>query len=99
MVAREHPANILLTLIPYVAPSRPFVVFCPCREPLLELYVQIKTKNNTVGLRVTETWLRRHQILPNRTHPDILMSGVGGYLLMGTVVESGPQRSESKSCL
>lgn len=94
IVAREHPANILTALLPYIAPSRPFIVYCPCREPLLELYVQLKGKNSTVGLRVTETWLRSHQVLPSRTHPDILMSGGGGYLLTGIVVEGGTSTQE-----
>ncbi|XP_033611546.1 tRNA (adenine(58)-N(1))-methyltransferase non-catalytic subunit TRM6 isoform X1 [Cryptotermes secundus] len=94
IVAREHPANILTALLPYIAPSRPFIVYCPCREPLLELYVQLKGKNSTVGLRVTETWLRSHQVLPSRTHPDILMSGGGGYLLSGIVVEGGTSTQE-----
>jgi tRNA (adenine-N(1)-)-methyltransferase non-catalytic subunit len=99
IVAREHPANILTALLPYVAPSRPFIVFCPCREPLLELYIQLKGKNDTVGLRITETWLRSHQVLPSRTHPDILMSGGGGYLLTGIVVEGGASTQELCSSL
>lgn len=99
IVAREHPANILTALLPYVAPSRPFIVFCPCREPLLELYIQLKGKNDTVGLRITETWLRSHQVLPNRTRPDILMSGGGGYLLTGIVVEGGASTHELCSSL
>lgn len=86
IVSREHPTNILTALLPYLGLSKPFVVYCPWREPLAELYIQLKSKHDTVGLRVTETWLRRHQILPSRTHPDILMSGGGGYLLMGIVV-------------
>jgi tRNA (adenine-N(1)-)-methyltransferase non-catalytic subunit len=99
VVSREHPANILTALLPYVAPSRPFVVFCPYREPLLEIYVQLKRKNSTVGLRVTETWFRSHQILPSRTHPDILMSGSGGYLLTGIVVEGSTSTQEPGSSL
>lgn len=99
IVAREHPANILTALLPYVAPSRPFIVYCPCREPLLELYVQLKGKNSTIGLRITETWLRSHQVLPSRTHPDILMSGGGGYLLTGIVVDGGTSTQELSSSL
>lgn len=99
IISREHPSNILTALLPYVAPSRPFIIFCPYREPLLEIYIQLKRKNNTVGLRVTETWLRSHQILPSRTHPDILMSGSGGYLLTGIVVECSTNTQESGSSL
>ena len=88
IVSREHPSNILNVLLPYLGSSRPFVVYSLYREPLLELQMELKGKHNTVGLRVTESWLRRHQILPNRTHPDIIMSGGGGYLLSGIVVGS-----------
>lgn len=90
LVAREHPGNILNALLPYVAASRPFVVFCPCLEPLQEVYVKLKSQNNYIGLRVTETFLRKQQIKPSSTHPDISMSGGGGYLLTGIVVDSEP---------
>ena len=88
LIAREHPGNILNSLLPYVAASRSFVVFCPCLEPLLEVYVQLKSQNNTIGLRVTETFLRRQHISTNATQPDAWMSGGGGYLLTGLVVNS-----------
>jgi len=97
VIAREHPANILTALLPYVAPSRPFVVYSQCREPLLELYRQLKCGHNTLGNRVTESWLRYHQILASRTHPDISMSGGGGYLLSGLVVEDPTDTEESSS--
>jgi tRNA (adenine-N(1)-)-methyltransferase non-catalytic subunit len=87
VIAREHPANIVTSLLPYVAPSRPFVVYCQFREPLLELYRLLKCRHNTLGNRVTESWLRSNQILASRTHPDISMSGSGGFLLSGIVVE------------
>ncbi|KAK7873531.1 hypothetical protein R5R35_008786 [Gryllus longicercus] len=86
VVAKEHPRNIFLALLEWVNPSRPFTVFCLCREPLMDLYVYLKSRNDVIALRLTESWLRTHQILPNRTHPDILMSGSGGYLLSGIVV-------------
>jgi len=97
VIAREHPANILTALLPYVAPSRPFVVYSQCREPLLELYRLLKCRHNTLGNRVTESWLRYHQILACRTHPDISMSGGGGYLLSGIVVEDPTDTEESSS--
>ncbi|GFG29852.1 hypothetical protein Cfor_00783 [Coptotermes formosanus] len=97
VVARENPANILTALLPYVAASRPFVVYCQFREPLLELYRLLKCRHNTLGNRVTESWLRSHQILASRTHPDISMSGGGGYLLSGIVVEDTANTEESSS--
>jgi len=97
VIAREQPANILTALLPYVAASRPFVVYSQFREPLLELYRLLKCGHNTLGNRVTESWLRYHQILASRTHPDISMSGGGGYLLSGIVVEDPTDAEESTS--
>ena len=37
---------------------------------------------------LSETWLRNHQVLPGRTHPEVLMSGGGGYVLTGTYVDN-----------
>ncbi|XP_063234315.1 tRNA (adenine(58)-N(1))-methyltransferase non-catalytic subunit TRM6 [Bacillus rossius redtenbacheri] len=87
VVAREHPVNIVTSLLPLVAASRPVVVYSAVREPLLDLYMHLKSRGDVVGLRLTETWLRMHQVLPDRTHPDMLMDGGGGYLLVGTAVE------------
>ncbi|KAJ8898406.1 hypothetical protein PR048_003766 [Dryococelus australis] len=87
VVSREHPLNIVASLLPLLAVSRPLVVYCVLREPLLDLYMHLKCRGDVVGLRLTETWLRTHQVLPDRTHPDMLMDGGGGYLLVGTVVE------------
>jgi tRNA (adenine-N(1)-)-methyltransferase non-catalytic subunit len=97
IIARENPASILTALLPYVAASRPFVVYSQFREPLLELYRLLKCGHNTLGNRVTESWLRYHQVLACRTHPDITMSGGGGFLLSGIVVEDPTNTEESSS--
>nr|CAD7568639.1 unnamed protein product [Timema californicum] len=87
IVAREYPASIVTALLPFLAVSRPIVVYSSVREPLLDLYLTLKSRGDVVGLRLTETWLRSHQVLPDRSHPDILMSGSGGYMLTGTLVQ------------
>nr|CAD7426943.1 unnamed protein product [Timema monikensis] len=87
IVAREYPASIVMALLPFLAVSRPIVVYSSVREPLLDLYLTLKSRGDVVGLRLTETWLRSHQVLPDRSHPDILMSGSGGYMLTGTLVQ------------
>ncbi|KAL4630528.1 tRNA (adenine(58)-N(1))-methyltransferase non-catalytic subunit TRM6, partial [Arapaima gigas] len=100
IASRFHPCPVLLTLLKFVAPSRPFVVYCQYREPLIECYSKLREQGGTINLRLSETWLRLYQVLPNRTHPVLLMSGGGGYLLSGTTIdhnsasESGPQKGE-----
>ena len=89
IACRQHPTNILLSLVRYLAPSRPFAVFSPYKEPLLDAYVKVKETGKAIMVTLTESWLRNHQVLPDRTHPEVLMSGGGGYILSGIIVESG----------
>ncbi|XP_029984327.1 tRNA (adenine(58)-N(1))-methyltransferase non-catalytic subunit TRM6 [Sphaeramia orbicularis] len=100
IASRFQPCPVLMGLIKFLAPSRPFVVYSQYKEPLIECYTKLKEQGGTVSLRLTDTWLRHYQVLPNRTHPVLLMSGGGGYLLSGTTVAAdrskpaGSQRAE-----
>lgn len=88
IVGKEHPRSIFTELVKYLDISRPFVVYCPIREPLQEMYCDLKSRSDVVAIRITESFLRGYQILPERTHPDINMSGSGGYLLSGILVNA-----------
>ncbi|XP_023656130.2 tRNA (adenine(58)-N(1))-methyltransferase non-catalytic subunit TRM6 [Paramormyrops kingsleyae] len=90
IASRFQPCSVLLSLLKLVAPSRPFVVYCQYREPLIECYSKLRELGGVINLRLSETWLRQYQVLPNRTHPVLLMSGAGGYLLSGTTIECDP---------
>ncbi|XP_008571045.1 PREDICTED: tRNA (adenine(58)-N(1))-methyltransferase non-catalytic subunit TRM6 isoform X2 [Galeopterus variegatus] len=86
VASRFHPTSLLLSLLDFVAPSRPFVVYCQYKEPLLECYTKLRERGGVINLRLSETWLRNYQVLPDRSHPKLLMSGGGGYLLSGFTV-------------
>ena len=44
-------------------------------------------------------WLRNYQILPERSHPEVLMSCGGGYILSGIYVDNTPvQGLEQNGC-
>ncbi|XP_006894294.1 PREDICTED: tRNA (adenine(58)-N(1))-methyltransferase non-catalytic subunit TRM6 isoform X2 [Elephantulus edwardii] len=86
VASRFHPIPLLLSLLDFVAPSRPFVVYCQYKEPLLECYTKLRERGGVINLRLSETWLRNYQVLPDRSHPKLLMSGGGGYLLSGFTV-------------
>uniref|UniRef100_A0A3Q3WAD0 tRNA (adenine(58)-N(1))-methyltransferase non-catalytic subunit TRM6 n=1 Tax=Mola mola TaxID=94237 RepID=A0A3Q3WAD0_MOLML len=100
IASRFHPCPVLLGLLKFLSPSRPFVIYSQYKEPLIECYTKLKEHGGTVSLRLTDTWLRHYQVLPNRTHPMLLMSGGGGYILSGTTVSTdgpkatGPQRAD-----
>ncbi|KAM4713644.1 tRNA (adenine(58)-N(1))-methyltransferase non-catalytic subunit TRM6 [Anableps anableps] len=86
IASQFHPCSVLLGLIKFLSPSRPFVVYSQYKETLIECYTKLKEQGGTVNLMLTDTWLRHYQVLPDRTHPLLLMSGGGGYLLSGTTV-------------
>ncbi|KAH9375026.1 hypothetical protein HPB48_020271 [Haemaphysalis longicornis] len=86
VASKHHPTAIVLSLLEFVAPSRPFAVFCSYREPLVDCYAQLKDAGSAVFLKISESWLRSYQVLPDRTHPAINMSGGGGYVLSGIKV-------------
>jgi len=87
IVCKQHPSALLTYLSRYIAPSRPFAVYSPYKEPLLDAYMTVKDSGTAINCILSETWLRYHQVLPERTHPDVNMSGGGGYLLTGIFIE------------
>lgn len=88
IVAKEHPVAILNTLLPFVKPSRPVVVFQLSRDILMETFIDLKSGGRTTGLKLTSNWLRMYQVLPNRTHPDVNMNGNSGFILHGYTVRN-----------
>lgn len=86
IVAKEHPLSIVNALLPFVKPSRPIVIFSLSRDILVETFLELKTKSDVTGLKITSNWLRNYQILPNRTHPDVNMNGNGGFILHGYTI-------------
>ncbi|XP_014482948.1 PREDICTED: tRNA (adenine(58)-N(1))-methyltransferase non-catalytic subunit TRM6 [Dinoponera quadriceps] len=87
VVAKEHPLNIVTALLPFLGASRPFVIFHAHREPLQETYIELKQKRSVINLRLFTNFLRSYQVLTDRTHPNILTSDTGGYILTGYLVE------------
>ncbi|XP_035228010.1 tRNA (adenine(58)-N(1))-methyltransferase non-catalytic subunit TRM6-like [Stegodyphus dumicola] len=87
---KNHPGNVL-PLLDFLSSSRPFAIFSMYQQPLVDCYVALKSRGDIISLNISETWFRKYQILPDRTHPCYSMSGNGGFLLTGIKVESKPQ--------
>ena len=83
IVARYDPTETLMAMLPFLAPSCSFVVFCEFIEPLTRCFLELQRRSLAINLRLTETWAREYQILPGRTHPNMNMSQSGGYILTG----------------
>ncbi|XP_045513855.1 tRNA (adenine(58)-N(1))-methyltransferase non-catalytic subunit TRM6 [Pieris brassicae] len=87
IACKEDPQNIFMELSKFVKPGRPFVVYYPVAEPLQNLYVSLKSQSNVAALKLTCSWMRNYQILPERTHPEVLMNGSSGFLLTGYILK------------
>jgi tRNA (adenine58-N1)-methyltransferase non-catalytic subunit len=83
LATRYDPTATLLDLLPYLAPSAPFVVYAEYMEPLIECFREIQKQGLAINLRLMDTWMREYQVLPGRTHPAMNMSQCGGFLLTG----------------
>jgi tRNA (adenine-N(1)-)-methyltransferase non-catalytic subunit len=84
IAARYDPTETLLGLLPYLAPSCPFVVYSEFIEPLAECFREVQKQDLAINLRLSDTWTREYQVLPGRTHPNMNMSQSGGFILTGT---------------
>uniref|UniRef100_A0A8C8IT46 tRNA (adenine(58)-N(1))-methyltransferase non-catalytic subunit TRM6 n=1 Tax=Oncorhynchus tshawytscha TaxID=74940 RepID=A0A8C8IT46_ONCTS len=61
IASRFHPCPVLLGLIKFLAPSRPFVVYSQYKEPLIECYTKLREQGGAVSLRLTDSWIRHYQ--------------------------------------
>jgi len=73
--------SILDRLLPFVAGARPVVIYNINKEVLIDSFLHMRSSNEYVGVQMTESWLRRYQVLPGRTHPEMTTSAGGGYIL------------------
>ncbi|KAI1292716.1 tRNA (adenine(58)-N(1))-methyltransferase non-catalytic subunit trm6 [Mortierella claussenii] len=90
VASQYQPESILERLLPYVRGSRPVVVYQPAKEALLETSTWMRKCPDLLAPQLTESWLRKSQVLPGRTHPEMSTWGSGGCLLTATRVIDQP---------
>ncbi|KAJ2733563.1 tRNA (adenine(58)-N(1))-methyltransferase non-catalytic subunit trm6 [Coemansia sp. Cherry 401B] len=73
--------SVIRKLVPFLGGSRMLVVYDQSKEALTEAYAQLRESPEFLNVQLTESWLREYQVLPNRTHPLMNMSGGGGFIL------------------
>ena len=96
LATKNHPIMWLFMLIRFVKSGRPFTVFCERREPLIECFVRLHDERKATNLQISDCFEREIQVLPERTHPLVMMPGNRGYILSGiTVTESSESKMES----
>ena len=81
------PGPVLRRTLPLLAPSAPFAAWFPAAQPLAEALHALRSAGAAVNLSMHEPWLRKHQVLPGRTHPTMTTdAGAGGFVLSGNRV-------------
>ncbi|XP_009991763.1 PREDICTED: tRNA (adenine(58)-N(1))-methyltransferase non-catalytic subunit TRM6 [Chaetura pelagica] len=91
VASKFHPTPLLLSLLEFVAPSRPFVVYCQYKEVHQVCYFSCYSSGLSLFYCITHSY----QVLPDRSHPKLTMSGGGGYLLSGITVVLDKSKSDS----
>ncbi|XP_006454143.1 hypothetical protein AGABI2DRAFT_147510 [Agaricus bisporus var. bisporus H97] len=81
LATQYDPYSIIEKYARYLGGSANLVVYSPHPQILADLQVNLRNIPEWLSPSVTESWLRRYQVLPGRTHPLMSMSGSGGYLL------------------
>lgn len=89
---KMQPTQLVLRLLKLVKRSRPFVVFHPHKEPLMELFVQLKERGGVVNLKLSETWFRSIQV-------DVICLQKHVHRLIVDVWQFGHLRLHILSCL
>ncbi|KAK4051812.1 tRNA (adenine(58)-N(1))-methyltransferase non-catalytic subunit trm6 [Microbotryomycetes sp. JL201] len=82
IIASEYePWSVLERLLPRIAGSAPIVVFSPYVAVLYSCQDKMRHHREFLAPSMTEPWLRRYQVLPGRTHPEMNGMQHGGFLL------------------
>jgi len=90
IASKYDPTSTTLALLPFLAPSGSFVVYCEYIEPLLELFRALQDGRLAIKLQLADTWTREYQVLEGRKHPKMNMSQSVGFLLSGNKLEPPP---------
>lgn len=75
------PMSIVRRLKPHLGGSSSVVVHSPYLQPLVEAHAQLRGDEEFINISITEPWLRKYQVLPGRTHPEMTTSSTAGFIL------------------
>ncbi|RKO97965.1 hypothetical protein CXG81DRAFT_29624 [Caulochytrium protostelioides] len=83
------PTMVVERLLPFLAPSSPIVIYSPHKELLTECFTALRASPEVINTQLTESWIREYQVQSGNSagsHPLMMMSGTGGFLLSGVKV-------------
>mmetsp|Transcript_39631 Transcript_39631/g.132117 ORF Transcript_39631/g.132117 Transcript_39631/m.132117 type:complete len:90 (+) Transcript_39631:222-491(+) len=86
MPERGMQAPAILPLLARLMPGSPFIVYHASMQPLAECMHACQQARAAVRMQILETWTRKYQVAPNRTHPEMNTYPPTGYVLAGVSV-------------
>ncbi|KAK9464983.1 Gcd10p family-domain-containing protein [Lipomyces arxii] len=78
--------SLLDKLIPALDGSRQLVIYNAAKEPLVKTSHELMADLRVLAPTILESRVRKYQVLPGRTHPEMIMKSGGGFILWGTHV-------------
>ncbi|GAA6000204.1 hypothetical protein JCM10207_007904 [Rhodosporidiobolus poonsookiae] len=82
ILATEYePYSIIERLLPRIAGSAPIVVYSPHVQVLFNALLPLRSHPAILVPTIHEPFLRRYQVLPGRTHPEMQGMASGGFIL------------------
>ncbi|KZO93990.1 Gcd10p-domain-containing protein [Calocera viscosa TUFC12733] len=93
VASQYEPFSIVERLGKYLGGSANCVLHSPYSSVLADVQYKLRQQGGWLHLQLTEGWLRRYQVLPGRTHPDMNVQGSGGWLLHAIKVYDDPSAS------
>ena len=89
VASRDSTAAVLPLLLGRLVPGSPFVAYHPSITPLAECLHACRSRRLAVRLQLHETFCRKYQVAPGRTHPEMNALPPTGYVLSGIAVAGG----------
>lgn len=74
-------SEVIARIIPLASSNASFCVYHSNVELLVEAQFLLQQRSDTVLCNVTGGWCREYQVLPDRTHPTMMMDSSNGALL------------------
>ncbi|KNC56309.1 tRNA (adenine-N(1)-)-methyltransferase non-catalytic subunit TRM6 [Thecamonas trahens ATCC 50062] len=83
MVPQDDPLPVLQAIYPILGLGEPFAIFFSYAEPLVACFQWLVETDSAIALRLSHTFLRPQQVLPDRTHPEVSFHNTSGFVLAG----------------
>lgn len=95
LVCSEYePISILDKLKPSLSGSASIVIQSPYLSVLSSAQHSLRTSPDFIHVTISEPWLRRYQVLPGRTHPEMNGTLGGGFMLSAIRVMGSGREDE-----